>query len=72
MSGLIFLSGTPLGLEEVCEIRHQTRVLSEYVQNCSTEIYNQNIKVQTELKYLENDLQETWERIKKLESVCKI
>ncbi|XP_052081000.1 reticulocyte-binding protein homolog 2a-like isoform X2 [Mytilus californianus] len=67
-NGLIFLSGTPLGLEEVCEIRRQTRVLSEYVQNCSTENYNQNIKVQTELKYLENDLQETWERIRNLES----
>ncbi|XP_052081034.1 uncharacterized protein LOC127718989 isoform X2 [Mytilus californianus] len=67
-NGLIFLSGTPLGLEEVCEIRRQTRVLSEYVQSCSTENYNQNIKVQTELKYLENDLQETWERIRNLES----
>ncbi|XP_076087763.1 uncharacterized protein LOC143058186 [Mytilus galloprovincialis] len=68
-NGQHFLSGTPLGLEIVGEIRQQTHILSSYVNTLCSEADGQFIRVQEELTRVENDLQG---RIQSLESVCKI
>lgn len=67
-AGQHFLNGTTLGLEIVGDIRQQTNVLSRYIQTLCSETDNQIIRLQTELKDFENNLQE---RILNLESVCK-
>lgn len=69
ISGKNFLSGTPLGLEIVDEMRQQTHILSEYVQTLCTEADSQFIKVQKELREFENGLMEVLERIRNLENV---
>ncbi|XP_052081049.1 uncharacterized protein LOC127718996 isoform X1 [Mytilus californianus] len=68
-NGHNFLSGTTLGLEIVEEISQHTHVLSEYVQTLCSETDSQFIRVQTELKDLENGLQK---KISNLERVCEI
>ncbi|XP_076088649.1 uncharacterized protein LOC143059071 [Mytilus galloprovincialis] len=68
-NGQNFLSGTPLGLEIVDEMRQQIHVLSEYVQTLCTDADSQFIKVQKELREFENGLMEVLERIRNLENV---
>ncbi|XP_076087759.1 uncharacterized protein LOC143058181 [Mytilus galloprovincialis] len=67
-NGQLFLSGTPLGLEVVGEIRQQTHILSRYVNTLCSEADGQFIRVQEELSRVENDLQG---RIQSLESIAK-
>ncbi|CAC5354915.1 unnamed protein product [Mytilus coruscus] len=67
-NGQNFLSGTPLGLEIVGDIRQQTHVLSEYVQTVCFKADSEFSKVQEELTRIEYDLQE---RIQILESKNK-
>lgn len=63
------MSGTLLGLEKLQEISQHTHILSEYVQTLCTESDSLFIKVQTELKDLENGLED---RISNLKRVCEI
>ncbi|CAG2256157.1 unnamed protein product [Mytilus edulis] len=48
-SGISFLSGTPLGLELVNEIREQTRSLAEYAQTVAASADDNFAKIQMEL-----------------------
>ncbi|VDI68979.1 Hypothetical predicted protein [Mytilus galloprovincialis] len=67
-NGQHFLSGTPLGLEIVGDIRQHTHILSEYVQTLCSKSDSEFIRVQEELTRMENDLQE---RMTNLESKTK-
>ncbi|VDI13262.1 Hypothetical predicted protein [Mytilus galloprovincialis] len=48
-SGISFLSGTPLGLELVNEIREQTRGVAEYAQTVAVSADDNFVKIQIEL-----------------------